>query len=150
MGCSADQGDFQPRLTLSMRDNADYLPFGFEDWALFNMIFKIDVHCSVLDTNRLVAQPPSPFNVITQGLAILVFQAMCIVERIDTGKYSRCQRMDGTKRKPSSLVQLVTTIGCFVFMSRSFIIRAASSADGTPRTPSYLPPVGCVSRCEPI
>ena len=57
--------------------------------------------------------------------------------------------MAGAKRVPSSFVQLVTTIGCFVLMFRSFSVRTSSSAPRTPSTPSYLPPVGWVSRWLP-
>ena len=58
--------------------------------------------------------------------------------------------MAGAKRVPSSLVQLTTSIGCFVLMPRSFMVRTTSSAPSTPSTPSYLPPVGWVSRWLPI
>ena len=58
--------------------------------------------------------------------------------------------MAGANRAPSSLVQLVTTIGCLVFTPMSFIVRTTSSAPKTPSTPSYLPPVGWVSRWLPI
>ncbi len=57
--------------------------------------------------------------------------------------------MAGANRVPSSLVQLVTTMGRFVRMLRSLRVRTSSSAPSTPSTPSYLPPVGWVSRCEP-
>ena len=57
--------------------------------------------------------------------------------------------MAGAKRVPSSLVQLVTTMGRRVRISRWFRVRTISSAASTPSTPSYLPPVGWVSRWEP-
>ena len=57
--------------------------------------------------------------------------------------------MAGAKRVPSSLVQLVTTMGCLVLMPRSLSVRMTSSPPSTPSTPSYLPPVGWVSRWLP-
>src|SRR5262249_48172330 len=55
----------------------------------------------------------------------------------------------GAKREPSSLVQLQMQSGTSVSMPASFSVRTTSSAASVPSTPSYLPPVGCVSRCEP-
>jgi hypothetical protein len=52
----------------------------------------------------------------------------------------------GAKREPSSLVQLTISIGRSVSIPRSFRVRTSSSAASTPSTPSYLPPVGWVSR----
>src|SRR5690242_2528025 len=57
--------------------------------------------------------------------------------------------MAGAKREPSSLVQLTMQIGASVSIPASLSVRATSSAASVPRTPSYFPPVGWVSRCEP-
>src|SRR3954463_2600919 len=55
----------------------------------------------------------------------------------------------GAKREPSSLVQLTMQSGSSVSMPASFRVRTTSSAASVPSTPSNLPPVGWVSRCEP-
>src|SRR5581483_2061430 len=55
----------------------------------------------------------------------------------------------GAKREPSSLVQLQTQSGTSVSMPASLSVRTTSSAASVHSTPSYLPPVGWVSRCEP-
>jgi hypothetical protein len=47
------------------------------------------------------------------------------------------------------LVQLQMQIGVSVSMPASLSVRTTSSAASVPSTPSYLPPVGCVSRWEP-
>ncbi len=57
--------------------------------------------------------------------------------------------MAGAKREPSSLVQLTTMRGASVSMPASFRLRITSSPARTPSTPSNLPPVGWVSRCDP-
>ena len=57
--------------------------------------------------------------------------------------------MAGAKREPSSLVQLTMQIGISVSMPASLSVRTTSSAASVPSTPSNLPPVGWVSRCEP-
>ena len=57
----------------------------------------------------------------------------------------------GAKRAPSSLVQLTISTGCIGLVKPSRAACAsASSAASTPSTPSNLPPVGWVSRCEPM
>src|SRR5689334_12745764 len=58
--------------------------------------------------------------------------------------------MAGAKRAPSSLVQLTSSTGALVVRSLSCSVRNASSAARTPSGPSNLPPVGWVSRWEPI
>src|SRR5690349_162505 len=55
----------------------------------------------------------------------------------------------GANRDPSSLVQLQMQIGASVSIPASLSVRTTSSAASVPSTPSYLPPVGWVSRCEP-
>ena len=55
----------------------------------------------------------------------------------------------GANREPSSLVQLTMQIGVSVSIPASLSVRTTSSAASVPSTPSYLPPVGWVSRCEP-
>src|SRR3954463_16048700 len=55
----------------------------------------------------------------------------------------------GAKREPSSLVQLTMQIGVSVSIPASLSVRTTSSAASVPSTPSYLPPVGWVSRWEP-
>src|SRR3984957_4170148 len=55
----------------------------------------------------------------------------------------------GAKREPSSLVQLAMQIGSSVSIPASLSVRTTSSAASVPSTPSNLPPVGCVSSCEP-
>ena len=57
--------------------------------------------------------------------------------------------MAGAKREPSSLVQLAMQIGISVSIPASLRVRTTSSAASVPSTPSNLPPVGWVSRCEP-
>mgnify|MGYP007043752449 CR=1 FL=1 len=39
--------------------------------------------------------------------------------------------------------------GCFVLIFRSLRVLIISSPPKTPNIPSYFPPVGCVSRCDP-
>ncbi len=58
--------------------------------------------------------------------------------------------MAGAKRVPSSLVQLTTSIGRSVSKLKSFSVRITSSPVRTPAMPSYLPPVGWVSRWLPM
>ena len=58
--------------------------------------------------------------------------------------------MAGWKRAPSSLVKMAMATGCRVSIFRSFSVRMVSSAHSTPSCPSYLPPVGTESACEPI
>ncbi len=58
--------------------------------------------------------------------------------------------MAGAKRDPSSFVQLTISTGWRVVIDRSLSVRTSSSAARTPRAPSNLPPVGWLSRCDPI
>src|SRR3954453_4746618 len=58
--------------------------------------------------------------------------------------------MAGEKREPSSFVPLTSMVGPFVSSSLACRVRSNSRPPSTPSTPSNLPPVGCVSRCEPI
>src|SRR5258708_5182685 len=58
--------------------------------------------------------------------------------------------MAGAKREPSSLVQLMISMGALVSYPNSCKVRTASNAASTPNTPSNLPPVGCVSRWLPM
>ena len=53
------------------------------------------------------------------------------------------------QRVPSSLVQFTRTIGCLVLRFKSLSVLKISNAPSTPKTPSYLPPVGWVSRWDP-
>jgi hypothetical protein len=64
-------------------------------------------------------------------------------------EYTPDATMPGAKRAPSSFVQLTRTSGASVSMPSSSSRRMTSSPASTPSTPSNLPPVGCVSRCEP-
>src|SRR6201998_4588270 len=57
--------------------------------------------------------------------------------------------MAGANREPSSLVQLTMQIGVSVSIPASLRVRTTSRAASVPSTPSNLPPVGWVSRCEP-
>ena len=41
-------------------------------------------------------------------------------------------------------------MGCFVLISSSFSVLIISNPPRTPKTPSYLPPVGCVSSRCPV
>src|SRR5690606_24504675 len=56
----------------------------------------------------------------------------------------------GTKREPSSLVQTATSSGASVTMPWSCRVRSTSMPASTPKLPSNLPPVGCVSRWLPV
>ena len=58
--------------------------------------------------------------------------------------------MAGWKRAPSSLVKMAIATGWRVAALRSLRVRMVSSAQRTPSWPSYLPPVGTESACEPI
>src|SRR5215467_830431 len=58
--------------------------------------------------------------------------------------------MAGWKRAPSSLVKMAMATGCRVRIFPSLRVRIVSSAQRTPSWPSYLPPVGTESACEPI
>src|SRR5947208_4548696 len=58
--------------------------------------------------------------------------------------------MAGWKRAPSSLVKITSVTGWRVRIPWSFSVRIASRAQRTPSWPSYLPPVGTESTCEPI
>jgi hypothetical protein len=56
----------------------------------------------------------------------------------------------GAKREPSSFIQATISTGCRNAIPDSRIASIASSAASTPYTPSNLPPVGWLSRCEPV
>ena len=58
--------------------------------------------------------------------------------------------MAGWKRAPSSLVKMAMATGWRVAVLLSLRVRMASRAQRTPSWPSYLPPVGTESACEPI
>src|SRR5215469_5982245 len=58
--------------------------------------------------------------------------------------------MAGWKRAPSSLVKMAMATGCRVRIFSSLRVRIVSSAHSTPSWPSYFPPVGTESACEPI
>lgn len=58
--------------------------------------------------------------------------------------------MTGTKRVPSSLVQMTSSSGASVWMPRSCSVRMTSSPAMTPKQPSNLPPVGWVSIWLPV
>src|SRR5262245_33117367 len=54
------------------------------------------------------------------------------------------------KRPPSSLVKAMTSSGWRVCTLRSLSVRTTSMAAMTPSAPSYLPPMGTVSMCDPM
>src|SRR2546422_10389121 len=56
----------------------------------------------------------------------------------------------GWKRAPSSLVKIASVTGWRVRIFCAFSARIVSSPQSTPSWPSYLPPVGTESTCEPI
>lgn len=56
----------------------------------------------------------------------------------------------GGNRAPSSFVQSTTAIGAYVVKLLSCRVLSTSRAECTPTIPSYFPPAGCVSRCDPI
>ena len=58
--------------------------------------------------------------------------------------------MDGMNLAPSSFAHTTTAIGCLVMIPDSLNTWRISRPPSTPRMRSYLPPVGCVSRCDPI
>ncbi len=58
--------------------------------------------------------------------------------------------MPGAKRLPSSFIQATSVTGRGGTMPASCRVSSASKAASTPKTPSKRPPVGWLSRCEPI
>ena len=131
-----------------MGDDADLLALGLQDRALLDVQLEHRMHLARAD--RLVAHPADALQLVAEALALGVRAVIGVVLRRGRPAKTPDASMAGAKRAPSSLVQLVTTIGCFVLMPRSFIVRTTSSAPRTPSTPSYLPPVGWVSRWLPI
>jgi hypothetical protein len=117
MGFLAGQGEFQPPEALAVGDDADLLVLGLEDRALLDVIFEIGVHLAA-PTSSSPTQPMR-FSSSPKLLPSMVLAAIGVVERVTPAKTPEAS-MAGAKRAPSSLVQLVTTIGCLVLMPRSF------------------------------
>src|SRR5439155_52644 len=68
-------------------------------------------------------------------------------ERVVTDTH---RRGAGGKRAPSSFVKITRVTGRRVRILWSFSARIVSRPQRTPSWPSYLPPVGTESTCEPI
>src|SRR6476659_3326875 len=62
---------------------------------------------------------------------------------------ARLAKVGVRKRAPSSSTNATTASGCRRPAPDSSTDAAASSAATTPSAPSYAPPSGCVSRCDP-
>ena len=62
---------------------------------------------------------------------------------------ARLAKVGVRKRAPSSSTNATTASGCRRPAPDSSTTAAASSAATTPSAPSYAPPSGCVSRCDP-
>jgi hypothetical protein len=127
-----------PEHALAGIDHADGLALGFEDWSLLDV--QLDEAAELLETDRLVAAIADAVERLADGRALDVLARQDVVGG----------EIAGAKREPSSLVQLTMQIGASVSMPASLSVRITSSAPSVPRMPSYLPPVGWVSRCEPM
>ena len=148
MALETGEVDLVPALALAMRDDADLEILGLEDRALLDV--KLEESMDLALSHGLVALEADARKLLAELLALLVLAGIGEVLGVDAGEDAR-----GDHRRREAGAFLIRPIGDLdraLRLDLEVVERANAppSAPSTPSTPSNFPPVGWVSRCEPI